>query len=102
MLRRLAFATLATIFLLGASSSARAEDDRWRWEGSQAEEITAKGVDALIIRPLATVRVAVGAALMLPACLLASPSGREGIDGAYEILLEEPMEYAFTREMGEF
>ncbi|MBW2424099.1 MAG: hypothetical protein JRG86_07615 [Deltaproteobacteria bacterium] len=102
MLRRIAFAALTALLLLTAPTSAWAQDDRWRWEGSQAEEITAKSVDALIIRPLATIRVAVGAALMLPACLLASPSGREGIDGAYEVLLEEPLEYAFTREMGEF
>jgi hypothetical protein len=101
-LRRITIAGLAALLLIGGASTASAEDDKWRWEGSEAEKVTATTIDLLIVRPLATVRVAVGAALMIPASLFASPSGREGIDGAYEVLLEEPSAYAFNRPIGEF
>ncbi len=74
----------------------------WDWEGSKAEAATAKGLDALIVRPLASARVLIGGVLFLPAAALASPGGREGIDGAYDVLLSEPMEYAFERELGDF
>lgn len=87
----------ASMLLLSATSSLAVE-----WEGSKAEDITAKGVDALIVRPIASVRVVVGAALAIPAFLLTSPSGKEGIDAAYDTLIAEPMEYAFNRKLGEF
>ena len=87
----------AASLLFGALPSAAFE-----WEGSEAETATAKSVDALIVRPLASMRVIIGSLLFLPAALLASPSGREGIDGAYDTLIGEPMEYAFDRELGDF
>jgi len=95
---------LAAMILLCAAPALAADGDAsgFVWEGSAAQNVIAKGVDALIVRPLASVRVAVGAALMIPAAILSSPSGREGFDGAYEVLLEQPMEYAFSRPMGEF
>ena len=74
----------------------------FKWEGSKAEDVTAKSLDVLIVRPLASARVLVGAAMLIPAAILSSPSGREGFDGAYDVLLSEPMEYAFDRELGEF
>ena len=101
-LRRITIAALAVLLVSSAAATASAADESWRWEGSKAEEITAKTVDLLVVRPLATARVAAGAVLMIPASLMASPSGREGIDGAYEVLLEEPSAYAFTRPIGEF
>jgi hypothetical protein len=74
----------------------------FEWEGSKAEDATAKGVDALFVRPLAAIRVAVGAVFMVPASLFAAPGGRETLDAAYEVLLEQPIEYAFRRELGDF
>lgn len=74
----------------------------WTWEGSPAEDVVAKTVDALVIRPMATVRAAIGAAMMVPAALFSLPSGREGVEGAYEILIEAPVEFAFRRPLGEF
>jgi hypothetical protein len=72
------------------------------WEGSKAEDITAKVLDAVIVRPLAVARVAVGAAFMIPSAVFAWPGGREGIDTAYEVLIAGPAEYAFDRKLGEF
>ena len=91
-------ASLAAASLLFVAIPSAAAD----WEGSKAEEITAKGVDALIVRPLASMRVIIGGALYIPAIILASPSGKEGRDGAYDTLLAEPMEYAFDRKLGDF
>jgi len=91
------FASLAAATLILSATPSAAE-----WEGSAAEDAVAKGVDALIVRPLASARVVVGALLLIPAVILASPSGKEGIDIAYDTLLAEPMEYAFDRELGDF
>ncbi|MFK7898784.1 MAG: hypothetical protein AB8G23_23325 [Myxococcota bacterium] len=87
----------ACLILMSAAPSAA-----WEWEGSEAERITATGLDAAFVRPLAAIRVVMGAMFFLPASVLASPSGREGITGAYDIFLAEPMEYVFKRELGEF
>lgn len=92
-----AFASLAAALLLLSASPSMAA-----WEGSRGEDILAKGVDALIVRPLASARVVVGAVMFLPAALLASPSGQEGFDAAYDTFIQEPMEYAFQRELGDF
>ncbi|MBJ22536.1 MAG: hypothetical protein GY910_07005 [bacterium] len=91
-------ASLAAAALLFSAAPAAAIE----WEGSTAENILAKTIDAAIVRPLASVRVVLGGILAVPAMILASPSGKEGIDGAYEVLLSQPIEYAFARELGDF
>ena len=92
-----AFASLAAVMLLLSASPSTAA-----WEGSRGEDVLAKGVDALIVRPLASARVVVGAIMFIPAALISAPSGREGFDTAYDTLIQEPMEYAFQRELGDF
>jgi hypothetical protein len=84
-----------------AKTSKAPKEEPWKWEGSKAEDVTAKGLDAVVIRPLAVARVALGAVLMIPASLFSAPSGREGFDSSYEVLLEVPMEYAFDRPLGQ-
>ncbi len=91
--------------LFGAGSAAA------QWEGSTGQRAVTTGVDVAIVRPLATARVVVGAALMVPASILASPacvvnlfSGDECgpvFQAPYDILIAEPAEYAFHRPMGE-
>ena len=90
-------AGLATAALLLAATPSAAA-----WEGSAAEDVLANSVDVLIVRPLASIRVLLGGLLMIPASLLASPGGKPAIDDAYQVLVEEPMEYAFEREIGDF
>jgi hypothetical protein len=72
------------------------------FEGSAAEDMIAKGLDAVLIRPLATARVIVGAAFLVPASLFAAPGGLDSIKSAYEVLVDEPVEFAFKRELGDF
>ena len=72
------------------------------FEGSKAESVLIQSLDALVVRPLATVRVVAGALFFLPASLFSSPSGREGFNGAYDIFIAEPIEYAFRRKLGDF
>ena len=72
------------------------------WQGSAAEDAVAKAVDAILIRPLSLVRVFVGAALMIPSSIFAAPSGLEGLQANYDVLLDAPMEFAFKRELGDF
>jgi hypothetical protein len=81
------------------------------WEGSTGQRVVATGMDAAIVRPLAAARVAVGAALLVPASILASPacivnlfSGDECgpvFQAPFDILVAEPADYAFHRPMGE-
>jgi hypothetical protein len=72
------------------------------WEQSRGADIAASTLDLTIVRPLATAKVLVGAALFLPAALLSAPMGREGFDDAYEALIAVPAEFAFSREVGQF
>lgn len=62
----------------------------------------AKAYDALLIRPLATARVILGTALMIPASIFSAPSGMEGLQASYDTLIDAPVEYAFRRELGDF
>ena len=96
LLRSLAFVGILVAVLVAPQPSFAA------WEGTAAEDVTAKVVDAVLVRPLAAVRVAVGVALFLPASLLASPGGREGISISFGVLIDAPIEYAFERELGDF
>lgn len=102
--------SLLMVLAISSASPAAAAPDWWPempdfdlgWEGSTAQKATASGVDLLFVRPVATVRVVIGGLMFVPAAALSAPSGREGIDGAYETLIELPVEYAFERELGEF
>ena len=71
------------------------------WQSSRGADVAASIVDLTIVRPLATLKVVVGALMFLPAAAFASPSGMEGIEGAYETFIEVPAEYAFQRDIGE-
>jgi len=71
------------------------------FEGSATEDVIAKGLDAVLIRPLAAARVVVGAVFLIPASLFAWPGGMDSISAAYEVLVDEPVEYAFRRELGD-
>jgi hypothetical protein len=80
-----------------SAAAEQASSDR----GNTAEEVTVKVIDAVVIRPIATVRVVVGAALFVPASLFSSPGGKESIGNAYDVLVAAPMEYAFDRKLGD-
>ncbi len=100
-----AAAVLSLIGLIGAGPAAAA------WDWSTSEQVLLTGMDVVIVRPLSAVRVGVGAVLMVPASILASPAcivklfAREDCrpvyEAPYEVLVGEPAEYAFNRKMGE-
>lgn len=91
--------------LIGAGSAAA------EWEGSTGQRAVATGMDVAIVRPLAAARVAVGAALLVPASILASPACIVNLfagdecgpvyQAPFDILVAEPADYAFNRPMGE-
>ena len=87
--------TLACLF--GGTTPVAAAD----WQSSPSADVIASIVDLTVVRPLATMKVVVGALMFVPAAVFASPSGMEGIEGAYETLIEVPAEYAFERDIGE-
>jgi hypothetical protein len=98
-------ATAVLLSLIGAGPATA------KWDGSTGQRVVTTGMDVVIVRPLAAARVAVGAALMVPASILASPacianlfSGddcRPIFQAPYDILVAEPADYAFHRPMGE-
>jgi hypothetical protein len=88
---------LMSVLALGLPSAALAD-----WQESRGADIAASTLDVVIIRPLAAAKVVVGAALLIPAAIFSSPMGREGFQGAYEVLVAVPAEYAFDRKVGEF
>lgn len=103
--RRIAVAPLIaclTLSMLVASPAASFEMPEIKWEDSRTQDVTAKTLDLLIVRPLATVRVILGGLLFIPTAILSLPMGREGFSGAHEVFIELPTEYAFDRKLGEF
>jgi len=106
-LRRILIVPLALGLLLGSTlasaETSDAKSERWKWEGSRAEEIVSVGFDAFLIRPLATIRVAAGAAFLIPAALFSAPGGgRDSVSEAYQFFVGDPAEYAFARKLGDF
>ena len=99
---RIAAAFVSSLILFTATPSMAFFDSESSWEGSPAERVVAKGVDIVIVRPLSYLRLAVGAVFAIPAALLASPNGREGVSEAFDIFVVQPANYAFDRELGEF
>ena len=99
-------AALALLLSLAAAGPSAAA-----WEGSTAERIVTTGLDLTIVRPLAVVRAGIGSALLVPAAILASPACLVNLANGeecgpvystpYDILVGEPAEYAFSRELGE-
>lgn len=85
------------LLALAQPSLANAEEST----GSKAENIAVKVIDAVVIRPIATVRVIIGAALLIPASLFSSPGGKESVSTAYDVLVAAPAEYAFDRKLGD-
>lgn len=93
---------------LGVAGPAVAEDGGM-WEAPQRAAATT--LDLLVARPRAAARTGIGALLLVPATILASPGCAVNlVTGAdcrpifevpYEVLVQEPAEYAFGRELGE-
>lgn len=103
---------LALAALVALASIAQARPSAaWAWDGSMAQRILSTGVDVVLVRPLAAARAGIGAALLVPASILASPACavnlatgadcRSVFETPYDVLLGEPAEYAFKRELGE-
>ena len=98
---------LALVLAAGSARPAAA----WQWEGSTADRIISTGIDVSIVRPLAAVRAGVGAVMLVPAVIFASPGCavnliqgtdcRPNFEAPYELLVQEPVEYAFGRKLGE-
>ena len=88
-----------------------AQPSRAEWDGSVGQKILLTGVDMSIVRPLSALRVGAGAILFVPAAILASPACavnaingtecRSVFEAPYELLVTEPVEYAFKRKLGE-
>jgi hypothetical protein len=66
------------------------------------EHNTDIGVDLLIVRPLAFVTLAAGAALLVPAAFMTAPNGWDSVKEAYQRFVGEPGEYFYSRPLGEF
>lgn len=83
----------------------------WTWDGSVPQRVFSSGVDVALVRPLAAIRAGIGAALLVPAAILASPACvvnvvtgadcRPVFEAPYDVLVGEPADYAFKREIGE-
>jgi hypothetical protein len=57
--------------------------------------------DAIILRPVGLVTTIVGGAFFIPAALLASPSGAEGIQAAWQHFVAPSVERTFMTPLGE-
>ena len=69
---------------------------------SSEPSLGSKIFDCVVLRPLGFVSTIIGGAFFVPAAVLASPSGSEGIQAAWEHFVATQADYTFTRPLGEF
>ena len=91
---------LALIVVLMLQGSALAEQPEPR--GNGVVRALAIGFDLVVLRPLAVAALVVGAAMLPPVALMASPGGMEGLREASELFVTEPFQEAFQRPLGDF
>ena len=70
--------------------------------GSRAEDVLAKTTDMFLVRPLSVLRFTAGVALFVPAAIFAAPGGGENVREVYDVLIENSVDYAFRRKLGDF
>ena len=69
---------------------------------SNGPGIGSKIFDCVILRPFGLVTTIIGGAFFVPAAALASPSGADNIQTAWEHFVLTPVEDTFQRPLGEF
>jgi hypothetical protein len=69
---------------------------------SDGPGIGSKIFDCVILRPFGLVTTIIGGAFFVPAAALASPSGADNIQTAWEHFVLTPVENTFQRPLGEF
>ena len=103
---RAAFMTLVAALLLPANAGATASEEAEPEVPSPFVSglVTGLGIgfDVLILRPFGLVTMAVGAGAFVPAALLASPMGWDGIEPALNVFVTEPARHVFQRPLGDF
>lgn len=73
-------------------------------DGAKAQSTTTSDriFDAVVMRPLGALSVIGGSVLFIPAAIVAVPSGKDGIDEAWEIFVDAQVESTFRRPLGDF
>lgn len=56
--------------------------------------------DAMVLRPLGAMGVVLGAALLVPAALVAAPGGTESLDNAYDVFVRMPLDNLINAPLG--
>ena len=69
---------------------------------SSGPSVGSKIFDCAVLRPFGFVTTIVGGAFFVPAAVLASASGAEGIQAAWEHFVITPVENTFKRPLGDF
>jgi hypothetical protein len=69
---------------------------------SSGPGVGSKIFDCAVLRPFGFVATIVGGAFFVPAAVLASASGAEGIQAAWEHFVITPVENTFQRPLGDF
>ena len=95
---RAAAATLVAGLLLPAQAPAQGEGE----DSPAGEDYAPQVVDAVLMRPLGAAATIIGFALFIPVAIITSPGGKDTIGQAWELFVEVPGEFAFTRKLGDF
>jgi len=85
---------LAAALALGSPSAARAD--------SGFSDVMASIFDVALLRPLGFVTTLVGAGLFVPAALVTLPTGKDGLEHAWDVFITTPVQHTFKRPLGEF
>jgi len=99
---RAAVVTLIGGLLLSASAQAVTAD----LAEPRTENLFVTGAraafDVVILRPLGLITLAVGAGAFVPAAVVSSPMGWDGIEPALNLFVVEPGRHVFQRPLGDF
>lgn len=98
----MAVTALAAALLHPAPSWAEEEPSSVESSSAKLLRIANLTFDVLILRPTGVVMALSGAALFVPAALLASPGGKAPVTEAYEHFVSVPFDNAFMRPLGDF
>jgi hypothetical protein len=69
---------------------------------SNGPSVGSKIFDCAVLRPFGFVTTIIGGAFFVPAAVLASASGAEGIQTAWEHFVLTPVDNTFKRQLGDF
>ncbi len=93
---------MAAMLIAGLLLSAKAQAQRHGDVSPPPPNYAAQAFDAVVLRPIGLAAVIIGSALFVPAAIVTAPGGRDAVQEAWEVFVQAPGKFVFSRGLGEF